>query len=713
MKNFFIALLSATLLFAVSAAFSQNVNVAPAANTYPNLGAAFTAINGGAHGAGAITVSIVGNTVEAAPAILNGGVFTSCSITPNGARTVGGNFNEAVIVLDGADNVSIDGLNTAGNSLTIANPNTGTAQGCIRLSNGAQNNSLKNLVCNGVGVGTGQGGRTINIAQSTAAVGNNNNLIENCLVNGGRRGIQTFGTAALVTNDGTIIRNCIVKNCSSLAIFIGSETRDNTVERCQIFNDAAIVAGADLRGINVQGVGNNNVIANRVYILNSSTVADFIGILVIPVLLTAPGSNATTVRIVNNMVSITDNNIGSGSILGIYPSSIPGTTVPYTCTAVNNSSLVSGTDATAAAAFNAAFYSDNLEAGSVTRIFNNIALNTRSGGDSTTQNIGGYIDNDAVITLDADYNIWSATDAATGWDGGFDGFLYNNINLHRQAACNPGTTLRELHTVFSTTFSFTSATDLHLVASSLGGSINGSPSTDAPTDIDGDVRSATLPYRGADELAAGLFKSFTLTVGMEGSMPGPYDIVTVGLANSTSPYALVALATNHVNTGSTTTVMHFGGAIPNGTPYYVIAFHRNHLETWSANTVTFAGGAASYNFTTSVAQAYGSNQVIEGGIARTYGADVNQDGTIDASDGADIDNDAFNFVSGNQILSDVTNDGSTDASDAVYSDNNAFNFIGVVKPPAPNSLTADDGLRSSGKQSTTVSNNLRKVSLQN
>ena len=159
--------------------------------------------------------------------------------------------------------------------------------------------------------------------------------------------------------------------------------------------------------------------------------------------------------------------------------------------------------------------------------------------------------------------------------------------------------------------------------------------------------------------------------------------------------------------------MHFGGAIPNGTPYYVIAFHRNHLETWSANTVTFAGGAASYNFTTSVAQAYGSNQVIEGGIARTYGADVNQDGTIDASDGADIDNDAFNFVSGNQILSDVTNDGSTDASDAVYSDNNAFNFIGVVKPPAPNSLTADDGLRSSGKQSTTVSNNLRKVSLQN
>lgn len=687
MKTHFISFfIISTVLICATTVPAQNVNVAPAPNTYPTLQAAFTAINGGAHGAGAVTVSIVGSTVEAAPAVLNGGVFTSCMITPNGAINVLGNFNEAVIVLDGADNVTIDGLNTAGNSLTISNPNLGTAQGCLRLSNGAQSNVMKNITCNGVGVGTGQGGRTINIAQSTAAVGNNNNVVENCVVNGGRRGIQTFGTAALVTNDNTTIRNCIVKNCSSLGVFIGSETRNNIVEGCQVFNDAAITAGADLRGINVQAVGTNVIRNNRISRLNSSTVADFIGILMIPVALTAPGSNTCTIDVYNNMVSIADNNVGSGSIFGIYPSSIPGTTVPYTANLVYNSSLVSGSDPGAVAGFTAAFYSDNLEGTSTTNIFNNIALNTRQGGDANTQHIGGYISDSTSITMNADYNIWSATDTAHGFAGGHNGFLYNGIDNYRTAISNPN--VNELHTVFNTTFSYTSVTDLHLVAASLGGSINGTPLAAVTTDIDGNARSVSLPYRGADELAPGLFKTLTLNVGLEAALPSTSDIVTVALAGSTSPYPLVALATETVNGGTTQGRYYFGGAVANGTPYYLIIFHRNHLETWSANTVSFAGGAASYNFTTSTSMAFGSNQMIQGGIARVYGGDVNQDGTIDASDGSAIDNDAFNFVAGNQWPTDISNDGSTDATDAAVTDNNAFNFIGVISPPSPNGVTS-------------------------
>lgn len=706
--RFFAFLFVMVLLVSGNSVFSQNVNVAPAPATYATLGAAFTAINAGTHGAGAVTVSIVGNTVEPAPAILNGAVFTSCTITPNGSITVDGNFAEAVIVLDGADNVTIDGLNVAGNSLTITNTNTGAAQGCIRASNGASFNLFKNLTCNGVGVGSAIGGRTINIAQSTNGLGNNNNTIEDCVVNGGRRGVQTFGTAASVTNDNTIIRNSIIKNCSSLAVFIGSETTNNTVEGCEITNDAAVSAGADLRGINIQGVGTNIVRRNKIYGLNSTTVADFIGILVIPVLLTAPGSNVTSVEVSNNMVSLVENNVGSGSILGIYPSSIPGTTVPYTANVAYNSVLISGNDPGAAAQLSVGLYSDNGEATSVTNIYNNISLNTRFGGDANTNHVGGLIfDSPGNVTLNADYNIWTATDSVRGFSGGWNGTIYNSINQYKDSVNS--TSVNELHTIFSTTFSYVSVTDLHLVPGSLGGSINGIPLAAITTDFDGNTRSASLVYRGADELPAGLFKTLTLNVGLEGAMPGPNDIITVGLAGSASPHNLIALATETVNGGTLQGRYYFGGAVANGTSYYLIAVNRNHLETWSATPITFTAGSASYNFTTALSQAYGSNQVTFSGVATLFGGDVNQDGTIDASDGADVDNDAFNFVSGNQRLTDVTNDQTTDASDAAITDNNAFNFIGVVTPPSPNGVSGKGLMSETNSRSAKITRNLKLV----
>ncbi len=82
----------------------------------------------------------------------------------------------------------------------------------------------------------------------------------------------------------------------------------------------------------------------------------------------------------------------------------------------------------------------------------------------------------------------------------------------------------------------------------------------------------------ADELAEGLFKSLTVNAGFVGAMPGgPSDIVTVGLASSTSPYNLVALPTETVNGGTLQGRYYFGGAVANGTSYYLIAINRNHL----------------------------------------------------------------------------------------------------------------------------------------
>ena len=84
-------------VFSFGALSAQNVNVTGALvgnGTYATLGAAFTAINGGAQTGASIVVTVVGNTTEGtASAVLNQstGPWTSLSIQPSGgAWTISG-----------------------------------------------------------------------------------------------------------------------------------------------------------------------------------------------------------------------------------------------------------------------------------------------------------------------------------------------------------------------------------------------------------------------------------------------------------------------------------------------------------------------------------------------------------------------------------------------------------------------------------------------
>src|SRR5690242_1664559 len=120
-----LTLLLFILLFKIGIA--QNVNVSGALvgnGSYATLGAAFTAINGGAQTGSIITIQIIGNTTEASTATLNQGTWTSLSIAPSGGsmRTINGNLT-SLIAFNGADRIAIDGLNTGGNGLTIDNSN--------------------------------------------------------------------------------------------------------------------------------------------------------------------------------------------------------------------------------------------------------------------------------------------------------------------------------------------------------------------------------------------------------------------------------------------------------------------------------------------------------------------------------------------------------------------------------------------------------------
>jgi len=181
-------------LVGVSSASAQ-VNVTATGGTlaasYTTVKGAFDAINAGTH-LGTIGIALVGDTTETAPAVLNASgagaaSYTSIGISPSGgaARTISGAIaaGAPLIDLNGADNVTIDGLNTGGNALTIANTTVSATAGTstIRFIGGATSNVITNSNIQGSSsssVAT-NGGTIFFSTDAVTANGNDNNTISN------------------------------------------------------------------------------------------------------------------------------------------------------------------------------------------------------------------------------------------------------------------------------------------------------------------------------------------------------------------------------------------------------------------------------------------------------------------------------------------------------------------------------------------------------
>ncbi|MEO8275263.1 MAG: Calx-beta domain-containing protein [Thermoanaerobaculia bacterium] len=192
------ALLLLPLLLALSLAASPvaaQVDVTATAGTpaasYTTLKGAFDAVNAGTH-QGVIGMGISGDTTETAPAVLNASgagaaIYTTISISPTGGapRTISGAIvaGSPLIDLNGADNVTIDGLNSGGNSLTISNTTVSatSATSTIRFIGGATNNVITNsniLGSSSSAVAT-NGGSIFFSTDAVTTNGNDNNTISN------------------------------------------------------------------------------------------------------------------------------------------------------------------------------------------------------------------------------------------------------------------------------------------------------------------------------------------------------------------------------------------------------------------------------------------------------------------------------------------------------------------------------------------------------
>jgi len=703
MKKLFMVMVMSFLSMTVTNLFSQNVNVGPVAPaTYSNLASAFAAINLGTHGAGAIEVTIVANTIEPPTgAVLNGGVFASLTVMPTANVFVSGKTPAVgVITLNGADNVTIDGrIGGIGStiSLTVENDSTGN---CVRFQNGASNNILRYTNCHGR---TGQG-TLINVAQSLAATGgNNNNTIEFNVTKRGVRGIQTFGTAGLFTNDNTIIRNNKVKNFTAIGIFMGSQlVNTDCLDNEVFFDSTAPVQTTTTTCIQAQGTGVTNIMRNRIYGTENAVglTTQWRGMITLPATnAPLPNPATTTVNIINNSVALLPNNTTGLLILGIQTQfSAAATSISYTANTYNNTVLIGGTTAATIGALTEAILGNVVTPiGTQTytnNLFNNISNNRRFGGSASAFHIGQGIDSSSNLTTNADYNLAYATDSLRGYAAEFGSFIYPNgaIEAYKRATCPFNI---EQHTAFKNVNFQTTTSNLALGL--VGGDLCGMPTALVPTDINGVPRNATYPYKGAYEGPA--LKVLTLGARLEGV--NTTQNVTVALVNASC--GIASTGSSDLISGSGNFC--FGDSISNGTPYYIAVRSKSHIETFSATLLSFTANALAYDFKTAASQAFGSNQVNDGGVFAFYGGDVNQNGNVDGTDAALIDNDASNFVLGCNVTTDVNNNGFVDGTDAAITDNNAFNFVISVTPCPPGPTSPVIINNTENKQSTILKNN--------
>ena len=244
-KACFMKHLYAILLFiGISLVTSAQVKIGT--SNYTTLRSAFNAVSNGTH-TGAVSILITGNTTETSDLVLyktgtGGANYSSVTISPSGgaARTILLSGTLSSMVFFGASNVTIDGLNQNGNSLTIARSVINSTT--IFIERGASNISIKRTTV----LGSGSDG--VIRVRTTALEGNTNaTLISDCNIGPYNSNLPKYGinvqTDYEQVTQTTISNNNIYdfssSTGSSYGIYIGKHSPSYVIENNRLFQTAA------------------------------------------------------------------------------------------------------------------------------------------------------------------------------------------------------------------------------------------------------------------------------------------------------------------------------------------------------------------------------------------------------------------------------------------------------------------------------------------
>ncbi len=514
--------ISGTLLMSGPLAGAYTVGTGGTFTSLTNSGGLFQTINGlgaSANLSVTITSDLTGETGTNALNQIAGGF--ALSIQPTGARVVTGASPAAALIdLNGADGVTIDGLNLGGNSLLIRN----TANGTVRLINDASNNIVRNLTLE-----TATGFTSVNVSTGTTT-GNDDNLITRNVIRSRTdvislpfNGVGSFATLPGAVNSNLVISDNLIQEFSGSGIVVNPGTENVTITGNTITQ--LTVRGSAVVGINHFGSTGTNLVSrntirdfsnsgsfatdgmifrdarattvSRNRIFNFSNAPGATGTIGgIGSLGSSAGAALTALTIINNMVTIAPANASNQVIWGIYDFGFASNIF----TADHNSVFVGGTSSGTSASW-AIVRRNSAPTTYTTR--NNLAFNARSGtgnhfaaGDQSA-NTGTFVSN---------FNSYAGTGttAASFMDLG-TAAAGTAVSF---ATWQAGPPARDANSIAGTTASFVSSDifvdtvtgDLHLKPTAGTVLDGGTPLAGVTTDFDNDARSATTPDIGADEL---------------------------------------------------------------------------------------------------------------------------------------------------------------------------------------------------------------------
>lgn len=542
---------------------------------YATLAAAFTAINGGTH-TGAIAIDVCGDTTEpVAGAILNASgsgtaSYTAITMAPAGgaARTIAGAATAGLPLVDfnGADNVTINGLNAGGNTLTISNTTASATSGTstIRFIGGATGNTVTNSTILGSfsgAVGTNGG----NIFFSTDAVttaGNDNNTISNNNITSSGSGLTTKGvygngstTTTAINNSGVIITGNNIFDffgaaVASAGVYVSTGNTDWTISNNRLYQTAARTqtTGATHSGIQIATTAGNNfqITGNTVGFASNTGagVYTFVGI-------------TSSVFIPINL------SVGTTTASGVQGNTIAG---------IAQSGASSGTSSSAP--FRGIYVGSGLA----------------TVGDVTGNTIGSQT---PVGSITYTSSATTASDVIAIFNFGSSNFVSNNNNIGGITASNSSTGPANVYGIrVNTTSTATWICNNNIIGGTIANSLQ-STSTAAGTAVQGILNSSPLGTFTGNTIRNLTAAGGTGTV-TSASVAG---IVIVATVNQTiSRNTITALSNTNTTAATTVTGIQFNGGTANIVERNYVAGLASATTSAAAevNGIRVAGGTTIY-----------------------------------------------------------------------------------------------------------------------
>jgi len=528
--------LSGTYTVGVGKDFATLTAAVAAANTNGLCGATVFSLTDTTYSASE-TFPITINSLTGASATNTLKIKPATGVSP----TISGSSTAAIIKLNGADYVIIDGSNTAGGTtknLTISNGSSGTSSSVVWIatasaSNGATYNTIKNTIVSGnsrtttaAAIGSSSTA-DINTASETD---NAYNTVQNCTITGALYGISNYGNAASLDTGWTIIGNTIGSATNNRAHVIGIDlynakdfsVSNNTIAGVFATNaNSTSVLGIEAYGTISNGAIFGNTISN---VTNNDNSTGYAGT---GIYLGATNS-ASNVSVYNNFIYDVKGVGFTGyfAAIGIWAGSGGGYNIYHNTVSINSSTQ---TEATAA---NTAL----LVSSGVTNmdVRNNIFYNYATTGNKYS--VYSLAANTAYTNIN--YNDYYSV-GAIGYLGGTQTTLAN-----WQTAT--GKDANSINVVPP----FVSASNLHITAGCTSLESGGTPIATVTKDIDSETRSTTAPDIGADEFS--------------GSLPPKITSVTNGENCGTGSVLLTATSTDPGVTGYNWYTTSTGGTAVNG-----------------------------------------------------------------------------------------------------------------------------------------------------